>query len=1207
MPFLPTGSNAATAAWLIAPNQFLADDSGGALTVNPRRFGLPANATAASVVVAQVQMLINLINEVQTTAANQQALALARAMGVTFPLPGGSGDSDTNSNPSYGFNFTPPDYGTNLWLAISSATNGLLSLVLSNTIYTGNGEVYAIMEEPDLTAGWNVTTQVWAVSNQNWIAFTLPMSSPTNLFVWANDWTAETTNGLCCWWTWQYFGNLNESASDLDSQGLNTLGYDYANGLDPNVLSFTVSASSLYVSTTTLPLAINLQAGIPYFVAVLVNDTNYADAVWQPYTGTNLTVTLDGADGIYDVWVGLKGLPADATVTWDTDDIDVTLDRVSPTVSITNPQLANGAATVIKPYLQLQGMAAKPLASLSYDISNALGAVSFIAGQVTDVAGYDPVYCQYMTNYFQCYDVPLATNDNFITLRVTDVAGNTTTTNFDVVLDYTGATNPPVVTVLWPQDGMAVSGTNITIRGSMSDETGTIQAQIVDDSGNTNLIAGLVERNGMFWIENVPLNGTSQISIQAEDAAGNMATNNLTIMPSALTLTINSTPTGDALYQPSGTVSGTVGDPDAVVTVNGVPATVDDRYANADGTYNWSTNNVPIYGMGTATFDATATPAPGSGMGMARAMDASPGTPAANVSLTVEMGPIIKVTHYSFTEAEEYSEGWGGALQYALSDTRTMTYDGKFAPNASGQWAQTYQATEIIVQSRYADTGLSCGTNVQSWSDPEPFYPDYFYGSDGDTVGFSIGHSFAKTVHHHSDYSDAADDGYFEFTDVTVNANTRWTLYTGGKAPLNPLGQTGTRASAAPGSQPQDLFALSAGAYSYEGPPDGLEPWSPTWFWPGAPINGVLGPGIQMLGQPLGSDFVLWSVLPENGAMDLGLTVLKANDDGSWATFTKYHPYINLYTSTTNANLDTDVPEVCVGQQVTFSLNWSPSAPAIVNMVGQWTLPPKFVNQPTNYSATCQTWVENDMLLQNTNQTSCWFYNGTGGKVVVGMNLLFLNGQTASIAADGSFSLVKPAIVNMTNLCSGVNMFTNEDGSLSEIALQYTNGNNGIEIWVYVKRPDYFSGLALITQLVNRQFHWNANPLGLPGSDVTGSYYLDAAEAFASIYLPVTENGNSANPVRPIYLSDGPLLGSPMFGFYNSADAQDDFHDYVRFQPDGGIPVTIGRIDWGWHGKATKSSGAWSLTTSTSYINSPDTSDDSFPTWPSTYHGTRGN
>jgi len=57
-----------------------------------------------------------------------------------------------------------------------------------------------------------------------------------------------------------------------------------------------------------------------------------------------------------------------------------------------------------------------------------------------------------MTNFVQCYDVPLATNDNFITLRMADVAGNTTTTNFDLVLDYTGATNPPAIQLDWPAE-----------------------------------------------------------------------------------------------------------------------------------------------------------------------------------------------------------------------------------------------------------------------------------------------------------------------------------------------------------------------------------------------------------------------------------------------------------------------------------------------------------------------------------------------------------------------------------------------------------------------------------------------------------------------------------------------------------------------------------------------------------------------------------
>jgi hypothetical protein len=790
----------------------------------------------------------------------------------------GDGGSVFNSYSSFSIN------SNLLWLQITNISDGTGYA----NLYNATDQVYAIWSTTNLALPFNVRQVETELQNPNTNCqpFTVSQLGRQNLFLEAQDWTGVTANGNTTplWWLWYFYGNAGLALSDtsLDSSGnpLLTDYQNYTNGVtpcDPNVISFTLSATNLYVSAATVPLAISLQGGIPYCVAMLVNDTNYADAVWQPYTGTNLTVTLGATDGVYNVWVGLEGLPAGATVTWDTDDIDFTLDRLAPTVSITSPALASGGATVIKPYLQLQGSATKPLASLSYNISNALGMVSSIAGQVTDVAGYDPVYCKYMTNYFQCYDVPLTTNDNFITLRVTDQAGNTTTTNFDVVLDYTGATNPPVVNLIWPQDGMAVSGTNITIRGTMSDETGSIQAQIVDGGGNTNLIAGLVERNGMFWIENVPLNGTSQISIQAVDAAGNMATDNFTTMPSALTLTINSTPTGDDLYRPSGTVSGTVGDPDAVVTVNGMTATVDDSFANADGTYNWSADGVPIYGMGTATFDATAAAASGSGADLTRTRAASSSSSTANASLAVEMGPILKVTHYNFSEVDQQVEYRDGRPPYINLQTHTMSYDGHFAPDANGQWQQTYQASDTAISNQGGD----CGTNAQSWANPESFDPDGFVGADvdvdADTYNFSVTHSFAKTAHHHWDYYNPVD-GLVGCADATVGADTHWTLYTGGKAGINL----------------QNLFAISAWANSYQGSPTGPGD-AGLLFWFETPIIGVPEPGLQVIGLPLGNDYTWWSVQPENAAVDLGLTVLGKNDAGAGGSQAKYHSYFEVF------------------------------------------------------------------------------------------------------------------------------------------------------------------------------------------------------------------------------------------------------------------------------------------------------------------------
>jgi len=419
------------------------------------------------------------------------------------------------------------------------------------------------------------------------------------------------------------------------------------------------------------------------------------------------------------------------------------------------------------------------------------------------------------------------------------------------------------------------------------------------------------------------------------------------------------------------------------------------------------------------------------------------------------------------------------------------------------------------------------------------------------------------------------------------HAQAKMTLQTGGKAL----------------SKRQNLFVLSGSATQIIGIKD------PLWSAPPIPVQSLPVPpqniALGTLGK-LGSDGNLYVALEDGDERDVTPTVAGM----AYYTFTesqqKYTLTLNASSSTTNADLSTCTPEFCVGQQVTFALNGLPTG-SITSMVGDWHLPDKFMNWQTNYSPTCTTYVKNDDLLANTLQTACWFYDGNGGPVSVGLNLAMNNGQYVNVAADGNITLVKASIDHVTNSCSGVNMFT-INGELNKVALQYTNGDNGIEMWIYVKRPDNFSGKASITQLVNRQFHWNANILGIPvpGSDVTGGYWLDAEDPYRATYIPLTAGGHPANPIAPIYLDDGPELGAPYTGFYDYADAQDDFHDYVRFQPDGGIPITIGRIDWGWHGRATYSGSAWSLVISTNYINPLDTSDDSFPVWMNVYHGTSG-
>ena len=102
-------------------------------------------------------------------------------------------------------------------------------------------------------------------------------------------------------------------------------------------------------------------------------------------------------------------------------------------------------------------------------------------------------------------DDTTTTNENTITLRVADRAGNVTETNINVTLDFTGDTNAPGLSLIWPTNDMHLSGNSFYIRGGIDDETATLTARLVDANEVTNEVTGIVERNGMFWVEDLPL------------------------------------------------------------------------------------------------------------------------------------------------------------------------------------------------------------------------------------------------------------------------------------------------------------------------------------------------------------------------------------------------------------------------------------------------------------------------------------------------------------------------------------------------------------------------------------------------------------------------------------------------------------------------------------------------------------------------------
>jgi len=236
---------------------------------------------------------------------------------------------------------------------------------------------------------------------------------------------------------------------------------------------------------------------------------------------------------------------------------------------------------VTQPWIQLEGYSSEPLSLLRYDISNAAGTAS---NQVVAVTGqdYNTTTFEYTTTYFHASGVSLTNGLNVVTLHATDYAGNTTIQTANFTLNYSSKTNPPVVQLLWPQNGLEICGSAIVCRGWVDDDTATVTVQLVDANGQTNRVGALVGCDGIFYANSLTLaSGSNYLSYTVTDAAGNVATTNITVSTSDLELTIDPVSPGQSL------VTGTIGGTNYAVEVNGVSGV-----NNGDGT--WAATMTPI-------------------------------------------------------------------------------------------------------------------------------------------------------------------------------------------------------------------------------------------------------------------------------------------------------------------------------------------------------------------------------------------------------------------------------------------------------------------------------------------------------------------------------------------------------------------------------------------------------------------------------------
>jgi hypothetical protein len=178
-----------------------------------------------------------------------------------------------------------------------------------------------------------------------------------------------------------------------------------------------------------------------------------------------------------------------------------------------------------------------------------------------------------------------------ITGMATDAVGSSVSASATVNLDQT----PPLVSIASPTDASVTQTANVPVAGASSDALSGLANVTCNNTPAT--VSG-----GTFSCSVQITQGSISISVQATDVAGNSSTSAVNVSLQGPKLSIT-TPAPLALFAASGiTVTGTVDDPNAVVTVNGVSA------ASSGGTF---TASGVVLREGTNPITATGTNAGG--------------------------------------------------------------------------------------------------------------------------------------------------------------------------------------------------------------------------------------------------------------------------------------------------------------------------------------------------------------------------------------------------------------------------------------------------------------------------------------------------------------------------------------------------------------------------------------------------------------------
>jgi alpha-tubulin suppressor-like RCC1 family protein len=410
--------------------------------------------------------------------------------------------------------------------------------------------------------------------------------------------------------------NHPRSASDIAS--------DFNKALYPPTLRARFPGA--FTRTNQVALTVS---GLPVAImAVLINATNFDAPVWvtnYAHPFIEVPVNLAAGDGVYRFSIGFL---AGGQIYWQTRKI--VLDTTPPAVFPGGQSFVTNSSL-----LQFVAHSVEPLKSITFDFSN---------NDVTNLnqrgfvlrAESDPATGEGATNWFQCFDLRLATGANRLSLRCEDLAGNVSTNEYHYTLD-TAAMPAPAVVVDWPPDNAVLGGATFTLNGRINDPGATVSAQVTQ-GGSTREYHGIVERTGRFWIDRVPLsNSSAAVSVTVSNAAGQSASAALTVQRSPVSIQID--PLDPAvLTNATLTLRGSLNATGYVVTVNGTNAS---SWVDTNGLTHWQADNVPVPSGGVASFDVQAVPAP-AGPGFAPAS----GDPEVQAQFSYDKPTHVRVSRY---------------------------------------------------------------------------------------------------------------------------------------------------------------------------------------------------------------------------------------------------------------------------------------------------------------------------------------------------------------------------------------------------------------------------------------------------------------------------------------------------------------------------------------------------------------------------------